>query len=358
MSDRLASAAPAAFFQALDDAYQRAEANCGVISTRIKIANIAVEQRFAGNALAETFTRATHHLVSEAAHEADLTVCIWDSASTGVALPPIPWEYFPDIYTRSYGAQGEIDGYNDQRFGLLHSQWFNQIQMLDRQRKRAIIWVEDASKLPYWEVAFPLRTILHLWSRDLPLQLLHAAAVGDAQGGVLIVGRSGSGKSTTALACLDSDLLYAGDDYVGVTLAPEAYIHCLYGVAKLVNDNLSRFAELEPYLINVNRADDEKAIIDLQQVVPQRLTSGFRLRAILMPCITGGRDTRLSPGKRGAALLALAPTTLFQTIAAKPTSFTKLARLVREVPVYSLNVGSDLRQIPRVIAEFLKRETA
>ena len=40
--------------------------------------------------------------------------------------------------------------------------------------------------------------------------------------GVLIAGKSGSGKSTSTLACLTSGLLYAGDDYVLVDIAGAA----------------------------------------------------------------------------------------------------------------------------------------
>ena len=60
-------------------------------------------------------------------------------------------------------------------------------------------------------------------------------------------GKSGSGKSSTTLSTLGSDLLYAGDDYVAVSLDPETgpYVHSLYGCGKLETGHVARFPRLE-----------------------------------------------------------------------------------------------------------------
>src|SRR5205823_136180 len=80
----------------------------------------------------------------------------------------------------------------------------------------------------------PLRHILHLWLASRGVQFVHAGAVGRPSGGCLIVGKSGSGKSTSTLATLGSELLYAGDDYVGVSVTTGgAHVHSIYGCGKL-----------------------------------------------------------------------------------------------------------------------------
>ena len=92
------------------------------------------------------------------------------------------------------------------------------------------------SACPEWNCSTPLRHILHLALATRGVQFVHAGAVGRPDGGVIIVGRSGSGKSTSTLSTLGSDLLYAGDDYVGVSLNPDGggpYVHSLYGCGKL-----------------------------------------------------------------------------------------------------------------------------
>ncbi len=316
---------------------------------RYRIAGIPVAQRFAGDALEPVLMPALRHLRADDAPE--LTVCLWDSASTGVALPPIPWEHYNNVFSWEYGTQGEIRSFNDQRFGVIHNRWLNYLHLVDRARGLAICWYDNAATLPYWECTFPLRTVLHLYTRDANVQLMHSASVGTPAGGVLLAGRSGSGKSTTALACLGSQLLYAGDDYTAVQLGDQPYVHSLYSVAKLVNDNLERFPHLQPRIHNQERAEDEKAILLLNDA--DGTTAGFPLKAIFMPQVTGRHDTRLIEGSKAAALLALAPTSLFQLVGAKAISFRKMRDLVRQLPVYTLEVGTDLRQIPATILEFL-----
>ena len=131
----------------------------------------------------------------------------------------------------------------------------------------------------------------------MPLQLMHAGAVGYADGGVLLAGKSGSGKSTTALACLASDLLFASDDYVCVATTAQPWVHSLYSTAKLVPGNLSRFPELSGKLSNPDRLTTEKAMVNVHAHFPAKVLSGFPIRAILLPRAGAGADNRGSAGR-------------------------------------------------------------
>jgi hypothetical protein len=199
-----------------------------------------------------------------------------------------------------------------------------------------------------------LRTAFHWWFEDLPLQPVHAAAVGFAEGGVLIAGPGGCGKSTTALACLDSELLYAGDDYVLVQHAPSPHVYCLYGTAKLEPDNLARFPGVRAYLDNADRLDREKALVYFRSWRPGKLSAGFPIRALVTPRVTGRRDTLLIRTGAVEAVKALAPTTLYHLLGGERKAFAKIAALVRQLPCYVLEVGTDLSQIPVRIAELLR----
>ncbi len=324
---------------------------------RICPAGMRVEARYASARLATRHAPALAHLPGFEG-EPDLTVCLWETGQPAGALPPIPWRFFPDMYTDEYGTQGEIAGFNDDRFGVLHHQWFDDLTLLDRDRRLALCAYGDAEALPYWYTAFPLRAALHLYSRDLPLQLMHAAAVGTARGGVLIAGVSGAGKSTTSLTPLlpgaRGDLHIAGDDYVAVSGAGNTRcVHSLYSVVKLVNHPHHAFADLNQHIINPDRSPEEKAMIALHAAAPDRLIAHFPLRAIVLPRITGARDSHLAHGRAIDALRALAPSTLFQTVAAKAVSFRKLAELVRAVPVYTLLAGEDIAAIPGLLTDLL-----
>lgn len=74
-------------------------------------------------------------------------------------------------------------------------------------------------------------------------QLLHAAAIGTEEGAVLITGKGGIGKSTTALSCLQSGPYYFADNYLIVRLEPEPLVYSLYCTAKLNADHVKNFPE-------------------------------------------------------------------------------------------------------------------
>jgi hypothetical protein len=341
----------APFFEALYEAYQRAAAG-GESALHWRIAGMQVEGRFAGDTLRDRLTPVLAHLRTVETITPELTVCHFDSAATGVEPPHFSWDYYRDLYTDDYGSQGEIAGLNDGRYSVIHQQWSDELYALDRARGLAFHWVASAERLPYYAGAFSLRLPLHLWTRDKAIQLLHAGAIGTDSAAALLIGVSGAGKSTSALACLDGGMRYLADDYAAVEFGETTMVHSLYSVAKLNADNLFRFPRLAEQVINPEHGESEKAVIVLDPA--QTSTEPLPLKAILMPKVTGVGDTRIVPGSRAKALLALAPTTLFQVIGHKVLTFEKLRRLVRTVPVYTLEAGTDLSQIPLVIKEFLK----
>ena len=74
--------------------------------------------------------------------------------------------------------------------------------------------------------------------------MVHAAAVGDESGGVLLVGRGGSGKSTTALSCLGTQVGYLADDYCLVEMVEGPRVHSLYTSGKANRGSIARLPRL------------------------------------------------------------------------------------------------------------------
>jgi hypothetical protein len=118
-------------------------------------------------------------------------------------------------------------------------------------------------------------------------------------------------------------------------------------------ENLWRLPHLEPTLANAEHLATEKAVVFVDQHFPDRLTDGFPLRAIVLPTVTGGPRTRATPSSRATALTALAPSTVFQLHTAGGHALRYLARLVKEVPAYVLELGSDVSEIPEVVLALL-----
>ena len=193
----------------------------------------------------------------------------------------------------------------------------------------------------------PLRAILHWWLGYHGILQVHGGAVGISDGGVMVVGRGGSGKSTTTLACLSSGLRYAGDDFVALAGEPEPWVHSLYGSGKLEPHHLARFPTLQSWVSNPVRDAEDKVIVFAEEAAPGVAITGFPLRAVLVPRVVAQEpQSRLQPISPAAALAALAPSTVFQLHPPQPDGLAKMAQLVQRVPCLSLELGSDVNRIP------------
>ncbi len=343
--------APSRFF---DDAWATFERAASAAERRhvLAIGGRRVALRFAGSELEDLLLPALHHLVvapteSTGMTAPDLEVAIFDSASTATPMIPPAWTGY------HYGAKGEIVGFNDDRIRTTYQPGVDILNVYDRASSRAVYWVAEPSIIPWWETSFPLRSILHWHLAPTASQPVHAGAVGRGGRGVLVVGNSGAGKSTSTLACLRSGMQYCGDDYVLVDV-DALVVHSLYRTAKLEAHNTHRFPELTSRIVNADRLDTEKAMVLLDADSPQ-IVSCLDIEAIVMPQVTGRRDTELLPVSPARALSVLAPTTSFHLPGYGAEVFTKLNRLVRSRPCFTLAAGTDLEQIPAVLGDLLTR---
>ena len=310
-----------------------------------------VSLRFAGPTLRERLTPAFAHLAAKPGERrgpASLTVHLWDSASGGTEPPRRP----PG---RGDGPSGALYEFHEPPLRGVYQPGLETLSVLDTETGVAWHWVADASERPSWDQACPIRQILSWWLRSRGQLQVHAAAVGMAGAGVLVVGRPGSGKSTVALSCLGSELLYAGDDYVAVTLEPSPRVASLYNSGKLDPPHLrSRFPHLLPLLANEDRLESEKAILYVERHFPEQTTRGFPIAAVLVTTVRAERrDPEIVPASLAGAFAALAPTTMFQLHTAGAEELSTLSSLIARVPCFALELGSDLRALPGKISDFL-----
>src|SRR5262245_58398623 len=196
------------FFCDLYAVYQNASQRVGTVERQYAIADFVVRLQFAGDSLVPLFAPAFAHLAHTGQHtDPDLTVCLWDSHSTGVQMPPRPWGREDSL------AHGFVRGYNDERFQTALCGDSGALSMLDSQQHLALWWLEASDQITTYERGAPLRSILHWWMRQHGRLLVHAAAIGNPHGGLLLAGKGGSGKSTTALVSALRGWHYLADDY-------------------------------------------------------------------------------------------------------------------------------------------------
>jgi len=191
--------------------------------------------------------------------------------------------------------------------------------------------------VPWWERAAPLRVAL-FWALSGPgRHFVHAGAVGDDRGGVLLAGASGSGKTTVALAALTHGLGYVADDYGLLNTTSQPHAIALYRTAS----------------IRQAPDDEHKTVVDVAGLRPGVLRASLPVRAVIVPRIRGGRASlrRVAPAE---TLRALAPTTLLQFPFDDRAALGSLAALVRRVPCFALDVGDDASELAAAVERALE----
>lgn len=311
------------------------------------VAGRPLRVRYATPELCADLHPALAHLAESGRSEAPFTVYAWGGERPGAELPLPPW------HEVSYFERGNVRGFHGDQFVLAYDRRPGVFSAVDRERRIGLYWTHDSRSLPYYERAEPFRRLLPGWRQPDGLFIVHAAAVGRPDGGVLLAGRAGSGKSTTSVLCIGSTLGFAGDDFVLVEAGTKPHVHSLYSSAKLNRDVLDWRPDLRTAIANAGRLDTEKALLYAGLGWPEATCAGFPLRAVLLPRPTTGTATSVCEVTSDAAYKALLPDTLFRALGPAPQVTRWMREVVRAVPCYEVALGTDVSGVVDTIATLL-----
>jgi hypothetical protein len=257
-------------------------------------------------------------------------------------------------------GRGDIAGFNDDRFGAL---WTSEdpgadgarqtLCTFDADARVGVLWTPSAAGLHWWERAAPLRPLLR-WSLAGPGRtLVHGGTVGRDGQGVLLAGAGGAGKTSTTLAAVLAGLQTAGDDYVGLDVRGAPTAHAIYGGAKAAAPTLDLLPALRGAVRSEVIGEGEKYEVDIAGAWPERWAPELALRAVVIPALLPGGDTRVAPASGGEALLALAPSSVTQ-LPGDRGSLATMAALARAVPSFRLELGGRPEQGAAALAGLLE----
>jgi hypothetical protein len=313
------------------DAFDTAASRRGVEEHTLGVAGATVTLRFASRALAAAILPALRHL-GRAAATPDLTVSLWDTESSGVPLPTSA------LLPRPGGMLRPMQEHRSVSFHLQVAESI--LTLFDREQRRAVVAARRAS-LPLWERAAPLRVLWQRWLADRGVALVHAAAIGLADGpGVLLTGPGGSGKSTTTVLCNRAGMACAGDDYVVFDPATST-AWSMYRSVKLDWNHRRLLTTV------ANNETEEKAFGFLDEPA-----SNVSVVAILLPRVTDAPATTLADAPPAEALRDLAPRAVLPVPDGAPL-YSRLGEAVRRLPVHRLLLGSDTETVAPAVAGFL-----
>lgn len=286
----------------------------------------------------ESLLSAIHHWSTQPQQPCELeaVIYLWEGRSSGQSPPAPPAEWFEPA------ARGEVLGWTEPPVLACQNPQFGLASLWNQESAVGIFWCKDHRSLPAYERASPLRPLFHWIFARVSGQLCHGAVVGKNGRGLMLIGKGGSGKSTTSLLCLSRGWQYCGDDYV---LVQGERAISLYGTAKLVERACPRFQAMAH---RQERARDGtgkgKVVIWLDS---SRITPELSLQCLVVASVSPQGTTSLESCSEAVALQALAPTTMLQLPAAGQASWKRLGRIVSGRPCYRLWLGQQPEEILR-----------
>jgi hypothetical protein len=341
-----------ATLRAMVAALDRASAAVPTSMRHYSFAGARVAIHLAGSPSADRLLTAIAPLrIDSDAQRADLDLHVWDGHRDNVALPDASALWAESEPTRGLG------GYTDAAMQAFYQPEAGVLSVFDAVTRRAHWWLRDADQVPYYERAAPFKHVLQWWLTSRGGALLHSAAVGAAAGedpaGVLIVGPSGSGKSSTALACIEHGMGFASDDYVIVGGDDPPRVHLAYSTAKVVRASLARFPGYRAHFRNLQQ-DDEKPMLFVHECAPQAIRMAFRPVALVLPRVAHQRHTSFVTLSPAAMLRALAPSSLLLFPLAGGAAFARMAALCRVLPCLRADLADDPHDVAAAFAGLLE----
>jgi len=320
------------------EAFEEAGAHQPTEERHLRIADRSVVVRFRSPEVADRYRAATAHV--EVGADAPppgppaLTIGCWDTATSGVGLPPLPWIQDNLLHRdRVRGhTTGDVRATYQQSEGLLH--------LYDGRRGLGLMHATSAAAVQPWTDRAPFRTFIGWWATDCSLSMMHSSCVATDRGAALIAGGSGSGKSTTAMTCVLAGFAFLCDDACIVDLdAPGGpMVHAVYGRSKLEPDAAHR--------LGLSPGPDGGALI----TEPPGAVAHAAARVLLLPTVTGRPETRVEALPRTEVLRTLVPGSIREGGGLGGRALQEMTRVVRTLPSYRLLLGTDPAGVVEAVA--------
>ena len=228
-------------------------------------------------------------------------------------------------------------------------------QIYDREQKFGLLWLTAPHNYCEWEPAAPLRTFLHWSFRFRNMRLAHAGSLGKGGTGILLVGKGGSGKSGTVMGGIAHGLESVGDDYVLIENSPDAVrAYPLFRTLKQDRSGMTTTGIGNTDLSQTRSTNwQDKIEFTSEEVSGRALAAQLRIRAIVIPKIADAAHSAIRPTTQQRAMLALAPTGIFQLPGERESGVKFFTDLIRRLPCFELALSSDPNDVARTVETFL-----
>ena len=264
-----------------------------------------------------------------------------------VSLPGTAQQSSPEQETQEYQAEPYLF--------TLHGD--SVLTAMNRDANRTVGIVRDAARWPleHYQQAIFISLYQHLEVRGL--YLIHASAIGRNGQAILFSAKSGAGKTTTMLTCVQAGFQFYSDDATLLRLTSDGQIEVvsLLGCMNVTETTLGWFPELAPYTSEA-ASRTEKRLVMIHDTFPHHVAASGIVHAIIAPEVTDQALANIAPMSKMSLLGELLPFSLdlHDTNAAK-NHLELLAKVLERVPCYRLKLGRARNDLPSLLEQVLAR---
>jgi hypothetical protein len=287
--------------------------------------------KVAGNELATRLFEPMLHVEAEpSTASADITICAWSVAETGVSEPDgVSWGKDPPLEWIAPGG------------------------------RMVVSCLPGAETLQRVSIARPFQWSLVPLLAARGQFATHGGLIASqgSEAGLLLIGPNGSGKSTTCLAAVQGGFQMVGEDLVALERIEGGFIgHSLYASCNVTYFTRQLFPGFSAPLHLPHDAPPEgKAILIFSPgISPNPMRRSAPIRALVFPVVTNQDDTEAQQISQGEAYRRLVPA-LRQAkklaLAGRQAHHDALVPLVTHLPAFRLNLGRDVERIAGCLAQ-------
>jgi hypothetical protein len=188
--------------------------------------------------------------------------------------------------------------------------------------------------------------------------LVHSAAVGINNQGVLICARGGGGKSTLAISALLNGFQYVSDDYVIMRKAEDGqmYVYPIYSTINLFPSMQQQLKGLNAKIVHKSYWQPEKNTLEISAHHSQYVDK-LPINTVIFPQICNIETPSIEPidgMEKGTAIVQLIHSTIEQLQDSYEPEYIKtLTSFVQNLNFYQINLSPDLEANIKLLKQFL-----
>lgn len=226
-------------------------------------------------------------------------------------------------------------------------------QVFDVDKAIGVQWMQTPDGFPAWDTGSPLRNFVQWRLAKDDISLLHGGTLAVAGNGALLAGEGGAGKSSTVLAGIFAGLQSVGDDYVLVDVSQQT-ARPVFDTLKQDETGLRRLGQWGHPAIPNDANWQGKHQFYMGDVSAAPLIAELPLKALMLPDLTFGPTTTITPIDAKTAFLALAPSGVSQIHCDRARLFSVAGKLARQLPAFRLKLGTEPDEIVAALRTFME----